>query len=157
MTGVQTCALPDLGFTFGWVTTAPPDGTRDRDNALDRRLAGVAQVENTGTQYTFQLDLPSTGASTVRLALGDAGGGQGYQAVQVLDNATAFITITDTDGTTGSEYDDAAGTNRTAAAWPGSNTSVARTFGSTQLKVVLGSAAIQAGSSTLAHLFVSQP
>src|ERR1019366_3923401 len=56
------------GATAGWSSGAP-DGTRDRNNLLDARLAGMNFLSST-TKY-FQVDITGTGVA-VHLAIGDA-------------------------------------------------------------------------------------
>lgn len=142
------------GFTFGW-STIDGDSGRDRNSGVDRRLAGINQCSNDGTPCTFRLDLTTSGAKTICLALGDYGSNQDYQKIEFLDNTTSLFTITDTDGTVFTNFDDATGVNRTAAAWPGSNVCVEHTFATTTLIVKLGSTSAQANSSTIAHLRVT--
>jgi hypothetical protein len=154
--GQSTDAYPTVrgGATFGW--GASYDNGRDRDNAVDRRLAGVNYRANDGGQSTFTLDLPATGTYTVCLALGDATNSTGYNYAEVLDNVTSKFVVDDTDGTAIANYDDANGTNHTAAAWPGSQTCRSVTFASTTFNLKLGSPTVQSGSSLLAHISVSQ-
>lgn len=141
------------GVDFGW-NSINGDAGRDRDSGVDRRLAGRNGQENTGTQAEFQLDLPQAGDYNIRLALGDATGTENYQRVDIYDDSTLLFSIVDTDGTTGGTFDDATGTNYSAANWPGSNTAVTHTFATTTLILKLGSTSAQANTSTIAHLFV---
>lgn len=153
--GTETYVLGDTypttrgGVTFGW-TSALSDGTRNRSDLVDRRLAGVNRVANT-TSREFRVDLDSTGSWTICLALGDALFTQSLQYLQLYDDTVLFQTIDDTDGITGGTFNDANGTNHSASSWPGSNTCVTRTFVSTQLYVKLGKGA-GAQDSTIAHL-----
>lgn len=142
------------GVTFG--LSGAVTGAADRDSALDRRLAGIVFCDNSGSQYTFRVDLPATGNYRIRLALGDAGGAQGYQYVQVKDDTSVLFAVDDTDGTAEDNFDDAGGNNRAAAAWPTDNVAVDHTFATTTLLVLVGSPADQAGFSTLAHFSVVQ-
>ena len=143
------------GVTFGW--DGSYDLGRDRDAAIDRRLAGVNQKNNNGVKATFRLDLPATGNYTIRLALGDTSNDQGDLRCEVLDDTTSKFTVADADGTLQDHYDDAAGTDRTEAAWPGSNTAqTGVNFATTILKVKLGTSASSVGSSCITHLYVEQ-
>lgn len=142
------------GVTFGW--DVAPSGGIDRNAALDRRLAGIVHMGNTGTQRTFRVDLPSAADYTIRIALGDAGGAQAYQYLQVKDGTTVRLTIDDTNGTVASHWDDATGTDYTDVTWPGSNTAVQCTFAGTVLNLVIGSPVAQTNSTTISHLFISQ-
>lgn len=143
------------GVTFGW-TTATPDGTRNRNASLDRRLAGVNRTWNNAAQIRFQLDLPASGAYDVHLALGDYIG-EGYLYGQILDDAAPLITIDDANGTTGGSFDDATGAGYSAAAWPGSEQPTRVTFATQTLRLAIGTGtAGTPDSSTIAHLRVVQ-
>lgn len=144
------------GITFGYTTTEADMG-RDRDSGLDRRLAGVNQRGNDGTQAVFRLDLPSSGNYTIRLALGDGTEAQAYQRLDILDNTTLITSIVDGTGTAGAHFDDAAGNDRTAAAWPGSNTALTgQVFATSTFIFKLGATSAQSNSSTIAHLYVQK-
>lgn len=142
------------GITFGW-STIDGDSGRDRNSSVDRRLAGINQCSNDGTPCIFRLDLFTSGTKSICLALGDYGSNQDYQKIEFLDDTTSLFTITDTDGTVFTNFNDASGVNRTAAAWPGSNVCVEHTFATTTMIVKLGSTSAQANSSTIAHLRVT--
>lgn len=140
--------------TMGWDGVALDMG-RDRNNTLDRHLAGMNQVTNDGTQSVWRWNLPQAGVYTVRLALGDGGSDQGYQYVKISDDTTSRIVIDDTDGTTAANFDDATGVSRSAAAWAGSNVAVTGvSFSTGILKLTLGSPTAQANSSTIATLYL---
>lgn len=144
------------GWTFGWVNAINNDGgSRDRDSAIDRRLAGQNFQWNDGTQSTFQVDLPSAGTRSVRLALGDAGFGPGYSYCQIKDGSTPLLTVTDTNGTAANVWDDATGVGRGPSSdWVTNNAASSLTFTGTTLNLVIGSPASQADLSALAHLFI---
>ncbi len=57
--------------TYGWSYTAN-FVTRNRDNTIDPRLAGVNYVNN-GAPAAFYVDLPAPGTYNLALAMGDAG------------------------------------------------------------------------------------
>jgi hypothetical protein len=152
------------GVTFGWEISGVP--VANRSTSYDVRLAGIAYESNDGShQRAFRVDLPTAGTYAIRLALGDATSGQGYQYAQFRDDTTAFATIADTDGTAAANFDDATGTGYSAAAWPGSNTAITHTFSSNCstgdttkpcLWVAIGSPDAQSGSSTIASIEVIQ-
>lgn len=142
------------GFTFGWSTTVA-DMSRDRDNSVDRRLAGVNKATNDGTQAVFQVDLSATGTYVVCIAVGDAVFDSGYEYFKVLDNSTVKFTVDDTDGLLAPNFDDANGTEWSASAWPASNTCQTITFASTTFKLVIGSPGAQAGSTEIAHVRIT--
>lgn len=141
--------------TFGW-TAALADGTRDRDNAVDIRLAGVNKTANTSPK-SFRVDLPAAGNYTIYIALGDQGGDHttGHQYLQIRDNSDALATIDDAGGTVSAHFDDATGVDRTTATWPGSNVGLDVTFATTTAIFVLGDG-MTAGDSTIAHIRIVQ-
>lgn len=140
------------GLTFGWESGTPPDGARNRDSGVDVRLAGINFTANDGTQHTFRVDLDNSGTHEIHLALGDTGATQAYQYLEFQDNSTTFATIDQSSGTNVDEYYDAADNLRSEAAWPGSETSISRTFTSTILRLVMGTSGSESGATTIAHL-----
>lgn len=150
----DTYPQPRGGATFGY-TSVNGDASRDRSTGVDVRLAGQNQQPNDGTQSVWKLDLTTSGPKTICLALGDENSTQGYQYIQVLDDTTVLFTITDTDGTANDKFDDANGTEWSGSAWPGSNTCRTVTFATTTLVFKLGATSSQSGSSTIAHLSVT--
>ena len=143
------------GVTFGWVKTMLVQG-RNRNANLDPRLAGINYATN-GLPATFYVDLPSSGAYNLSLALGDAG----YQAcwvqcqIQFLDGGTVLATVTGGSTQLGYFYD-TQGKNWSAAAWPGSNLSRQVTLSGTRLTVVVGTSKSTGDSTPLAFLGVAQ-
>lgn len=143
------------GFNQGWVGSAYGDTARNRSNTNDRRLAGMNQVPNAASQYTFRIQVASAGQYSLRMALGDASNAQSYQYIQVLDsdNSTVLATIDDTNGTTASNsFDDATGTQLTAANWVTSNTAVTITLSGTSCYFRVGSPGVQTENTCVAHL-----
>ena len=61
------------GNNVGWETA--PSGTRDRNNALDVRLAGIHFGDN-ATLRDYRIDLSGTGSWISRIAAGDAASNQ---------------------------------------------------------------------------------
>jgi len=128
--------------------------TRDRDNTLDRRLAGIAQAGGAGTQHHFQVDLPAAGDYQIWFALGDAGS-QSYEYCQIKDGATALYTLDDSTFIAGGLlWDDTAGTRYNQTTWSSSNVPTTLTFTGSTFTFVLGPTT--ANNSTLSHLFISQ-
>jgi len=125
------------GITFGWANTYLVQG-RDRNSALDPRLAGINFAVN-GYPASFYVDL-APGSYNLSLAIGDAG----YQQcdltceIRFMDGATLLATLKFSSDQMASFYD-AMGNNWDAAAWPGSNLSFPITLASTQLTMVVGS------------------
>jgi len=141
------------GVTFGWETTSGLD-SRDRSSGVDARLAGMHFKANDNTStITFRVDLPSTGDYSIRLAIGDATGGNSQvNYVTAKDNSTAFITLSPI-STDGDHYGDAAGNLPLEGDWAATNVAVTRTFASTIMRVTLGGT-VDSASSTIAHLKV---
>jgi hypothetical protein len=137
------------GATFGWETVSQ---IRDRVATNDRRLAGSNQTPNTGTQIAFRVDLPAVGTYQIHLALGDAGSAQGDEYLQIKDDTTVLMTLDKPAGTAIQQFYDATGALLTNATWPTSEAGTTLTFASTILRVVIGTPAVGANSSSLAHL-----
>lgn len=141
----------DYGYTAGYVDTQ-----RDRDSAIDARLAGLHQVPNTDTTgNVWRLNLPQAGTYEITLALGDANNGQ-RQYWRILDNTTVLET-NDKTGTlqAGGNFYDASGTNHaTPAAWVSSQVPKQFVFATTTLFLEWGgkNASSNTGAnSTLAY------
>jgi hypothetical protein len=146
------------GVTFGWTTDLSANA-RDRDAAVDRRLAGMDfQNNTTGLQDVFRVDTTASGSHTVRLALGDAGSaGLCAPYIQVRDGSTALATIDHSSSvTTGTDMIDATGTTYSITNWPGSNTPITVALTGTILNFALGTPSVGTNLSMLAHIFVSQ-
>ena len=139
-----------LGYESGGGT----DGERDREQTIDRRIAGVHFKSNTA-QATFRIDLPQAGTYAIRLAFGD----YWYTTRnywQIVDDATVLETV-DKTGTESSanSFLDATGTAYSAANWPTSNTPKEYTFNSTILRIVFAGNNVSANttrSSALCHV-----
>ena len=148
------------GLVAGWTTNISGQ-SRDRDNTVNAQLAGINFNTNTASppQVTFQVDLPVSGVWTVRLALGDAGGPQAYQYLQIKDGSTSRLILDESTGTNGLEFYDATGVKRTSAAdWVTNNASNALTFSTTTLNMAIGEpSGTKGGSSTIATLSLTAP
>lgn len=134
------------GVTFGWVVAGGGEvQDRDRTTGQDRRLAGLNFAFNT-SDPVFRLDLPATGTCDVHAAFGDHDNALPTDWL-LKDNATTFQTIS---GSTSAanKFKDATGSEYTAAAWPGSETAVSRTFASTVFRLQSNSASL----NCIAHL-----
>ena len=154
---LSTTAYPTKGngVTYGWLKTSLVTG-RDRNAALDPRLAGINFVDN-GSPATFYVDLPSAGTYNLSLAMGDASYEQCWVQCQIqfLDGNTVLATLTE--GVTKSGYFyDTMGNNWSAAAWPASNLSQQVTLTGTRLTVVVGTNKATGDFTTIAFLGVTQ-
>jgi len=158
----DTYVLPTLayptkanGVTFGWQKTSLVVG-RDRRTSVDPRLAGINFATN-GSPATFYVDVPSSGAYNLSLALGDAGWPECTVQCQVqfLDGSTVLATVTGGPDNMGYFYD-ATGKNWSAAQWPGSNLSQQVTLTGTRLTMVVGTSQATGDFTTVAFLGVTQ-
>lgn len=138
------------GLTAGWATNGTIVQYRDRDASLDPRIAGCNFQSNSGTQDTFQIDLPAAGTYDLAAAIGDASSASA-QYVEFFDGTTSLLAFAGTAVASGS-FLDPTGHIYTAANWPGSNTTLPITLAGTTLTVVIGSASAQSGTTTLAHV-----
>lgn len=128
-TTVYPTASPQ-GNNIGWVSTSGL-GARDRNAAIDPRLAGIV-FTSAATVSTFKIALPAAGTYLINIAMGDATQAQSGQFLRIFDGATLLATpIPANTSTLSGSFLDATNTQYTAAAWPGSNTSISLTFAGT--------------------------
>lgn len=147
----QSITIDGDTFNCGWETAPAGGNSRDRNAAIDQRLAGIVFVSSGSADAVFRIDLPAAGNYKIRLALGDAGNAN-TQKAELRDTSTVLLTVPNT-ATAIEEFIDASGVLQgSAATWVSSNVEVTYTFSTTILRV-----AVQAPSSvasTLAHLSV---
>lgn len=136
--------------TYGWV--AANVGTRDRNNTLDRRMAGCHLNENNGTD-DFKIDLPAVGSYTIRLASGDPSNGQTTK-VELFDNTSSLGVLCSTATSAADRFRDAVDAEYSSANWPASNTSVTKTFATTTCIFRIGTGSAVTGF--LAHIQITQ-
>jgi hypothetical protein len=140
------------GVVAGFLTTV--GGDQNIDNTRDRRLAGaILRANSSGSEATFQVDLPAAGDYEIGLAVGSNGT---VLRLALFDGATTLFSL-DRDDHTGSSTSarDAQGTNHTYAAWPANQALRSITMAGTSLTVRIGGGNV--GNSTrLHHLFVRQ-
>jgi len=143
------------GVTFGWASTSGVQA-RDRNAQLDPRLAGINFVNN-GAPASFYVDLPSPGAYSLSLAMGDASYAQCYTRCQIqfFDGSTLLATVAGGQSQAGYFYD-AQGNNWSAASWPSNNVSLPVTLSGTRLTVVVGLSQANGDVTPLAFLGVTQ-
>lgn len=134
------------GVTFGWDMTV---NILDRTSS-DRRFAGI-NYNVSSTTPTFRLDLPATGSTDVHFAAGDIASSQ-WAAWLLKDNTTQFASTTSFTSAA-DKFKDASNVELSSAAWPGSETKVTRTFGSTVLNILCNQSA---ATDVVAHVRVVQ-
>ena len=138
------------GVTFGWLATTNLSSV-DRDSTVDRRLAGINYTQP-NTLETFQVDLSATGDHAISCANGDTATAQLVQYVEIFDNATSKIVLSNASVAQDTYYD-ATNVNRTEANWPSQNAASTQTFATTTFKMQIGKN--PAGFTVYAHLFLS--
>ena len=136
------------GNNVGW--EAAPSGTRDRNNAIDVRLAGIHFGDN-ATLRDYRIDLSGAGSWVSRLAAGDDAANQ-QNKVELFDTSSSLGVLCDQQTVVGS-FADATDVELTAANWPGSNASATDTFTTTICRYRLGGQA-GGGNGVFAHVYV---
>lgn len=148
------------GATAGWEQTSA-DGTRDRDNTVNPKLAGHNRANLADTFREFRVDLPATGAYDIRAALGDF---FSYAAnfnnpnASIKDTTTSLFTIVSSDTSIAAqEFYDATGVKRTSISdWVTNNAAKTLTFSTTIFRINLTPTNTSgADYSALAHLQVT--
>lgn len=127
----QSLSINGDTFNVGWTTGAGNDGERDKNSALDPRLAGFHFSSNSaGSPSILKVEmLGGVGQYEIRLASGVPEGGSHNPYIKIKDGTTLVATI---DGSTGiANFMDATGANMTAANWPSTNAALTITFNDT--------------------------
>lgn len=150
--GVSGDAYPTTrgGFTFGY-TAALGSQFRDRNNALDRRLAGI-HFCTSPAQLAFQLDLTASGSYVIHYAGGDPSGAQATYC-DIRDNTSSVLVVNDA-SIAGGSTDDATSTEYTDANWPSSETGSTKTFSTSTLTFLLGTGTSDGRNNMIQHLRV---
>ena len=136
------------GNNVGW--EAAPSGTRDRNNLLDVRLAGIHYGFN-DTPIDYRIDLSGTGSWISRIAAGD-GTNPSQEKVELFDTSSSLGVLCDQSVAIAS-FADALDVEYTAVNWPGSNSPATDTFTTTICRFRLGGNA-SGGVVTIAHVYV---
>ena len=136
------------GNNVGWETA--PSGTRDRNNLLDVRLAGIHFGDN-ATLRDYRIDLSGTGSWISRLGAGDASSVQNNK-VELFDTASSLGVLTDQQ-TGAAGFADAVDVEHLAVNWPGSNSPATDTFTTTICRFRLGGQS-GGGNGVFAHVYV---
>lgn len=119
---------------------------RDRNSGIDPRLA--SNHGTSGADLRFRLDLPAAGAYLIRSSCGDANYATNA-LLEVFDTSSSLGTLSVTATSAPNKYRDATDTEYTAAAWPGSNTGVSKTFTTTICRFLLAN-----GNTTVTHVYL---
>lgn len=148
-----TTVINGESVTYGWESGTVSSADRSTAAGDAPELSGVNFDAPGNGNAVFRIDLPATGAYTVRVGAGDAGGTNDVNFI-LEDGTTAFVTSTDKGSTAADSFYDAALNLWTSGtAWHSSNVAVSHTFTSTILRFVL------VGSSTeyevIAHVDVT--
>lgn len=146
------------GVTGGWEDGGVID-QRDRNNAIDARLAGVNWPSVPTTNH-FRVDLPATGNYAVQAAIGDDYSAQGPFTCTLNDTTTVLKTVVNNASTGGGgQYYSANGTLETSPSnWATANPNAgggadeqALTFSTTIFRLA---ATNGTGICTVASLFI---
>lgn len=143
------------GVTAGW-EAGPEMQSRDNDNTVDRRFAGVHFIDpGHGSQRTWRIDLASSGTYDIRLAQGHYFFPSGDDYLEILDTSNTLSTpIDDSNGHTEDQWYDATGVLRTSIAdWVSNNAAATLAFSTTIMRFAIGRASGSAGPSPVAHIF----
>ncbi len=138
------------GNVVGWELA--PSGTRNRDAAVDARIAGM-HFRTDGSPADYRFDLPSAGDYRVRVAVGDAAFAQNSK-VELFDGVSSLGVVCD-GATAAGEFFDAAGTlHTTAANWVTNNAAVVHTLATGTFRVRVGGATTPVNGSAIAHVYI---
>lgn len=140
------------GITFGW-EAGSNQSARNRNAALDRRLAGTHFVNNSGTgQHDFRFDLDNAVEHDVVAAFGDVNSSS-PNYINLLDTTTSYKIIDEAGGHGSNEWWDANGVLRTSESdWVNNNVSISRVFTTTIARFRLGTPTDETGFSDVAHI-----
>lgn len=139
------------GKTFGWDSFG--DISRNRDSAVDRRLAGDARIDD-ATQKVWRCD-HAAGTYPITIGQGSAGiFSSSYNYLEVLDNTTTVLTIDDTNGVPSGNHNDSTGTQYSSSSWPGSSVATNCTFATSTIFVKMGKTAATGSFHSWNHIHV---
>lgn len=141
-------------LTFGWVSG--PIQSRDRNNSVDPRFAGINFVSNGAADpAVFRFDLPKTGHYAIHLALGDMSSPQTGIKVAVFDTSLPILGFDFLSAISSGQMIDANEVVHSYLDWADNETPVADEFTTTQFMLELGPSSTGTFSSTLAHLKIA--
>lgn len=142
------------GNSVGWENGGSSVGSRDRNSALDRRLAGTNQYDSTPhIGLDFRIDLPAAGAYNIRAAVGDAVYDSASSSrCELFDGSTSLGYVYNGGAIAGGNFADATGTVYSAANWPGSNAAISKSFAGTIARFRFGIA--NTANMPAAHFYV---
>lgn len=129
------------GNTVGFTSSTNGGFPLDRNAGNDARLAGMFTDSNANL-IVYEIDLPATGSYDIGIADGDASYARSNQKIEVFDTTTSLGVLFSGVATGGvNRFIDATGTVYAAANWPGSNTTVSKTFTTTKAVFKIGNGA----------------
>ncbi len=141
------------GNNVGWETATSGGGYQARNRSLtnDVRLAGM-HYNNDTNPVDFRIDLASTGSKNIRVAFGEPNYAQSNQKAEVFDTSSSLgVLFSGASTGAANSYLDATGSVYTAANWPGSNSSVSKTFSTTIFRLRCGDGST---GGRVAHVYV---
>lgn len=141
------------GNSVGWETSASSYGGRNRQLSYDVRLAGWGG-DDSGTNVVrdFRVTLPAAGDYLIRMAMGDSDSAKDCDC-EIIDTSSSLGVIISGNTGAASSYRDAGNNIRTHTAWPGSNSSVTKTFGTTICRFRVG-LTTSTQSTWTAHIYI---
>ena len=139
------------GNTVGWESGSQSLYSRDRVSTQDQRLAGLSFEAGNG-YANYRIDLLSPGTHNIRAASGD-GNYSGPVSLDLYDSTASLGSLMTGSTSAANHFKDATDTEYSAAAWPGSNTAVAKTFASTICRFRLNPAVIS-DNVRLCHVYI---
>lgn len=142
---------------FGW-DAATGLNTRDRDAAIDPRLAGINFINNTETFQRLFVANTGNGVFNVTLAIGDEDSGPTNSQAQICDvdtsNVVQSVLATPANGVNIpiTQWFDATGVLRTSVSdWVNNNAPLQVTVTSGRLGIRIGFVTNEVGATPIAH------
>jgi len=154
----HTYSSDGINVIAGWLGIGPTY-FQNLNVSRDRRVAGTHAKLNDGTQAIFRIKVPQAGNWLISLAIGDAGGGTGYEYVQLFDNGILITTYDHPAGTPLDRWIAADNLIYDETTWPSTGSTKTITHGFTDigdgtaiLTVAIGTPMLQVDNTQLAHV-----
>lgn len=136
------------GNNVGWeINTSTSLQDRNRNSSNDARIAGINYTTTGSNSDAFRIDLPSAGNYKIGAGFGDASYAQAV-GWDLYDTNSNIGTLSTGSTSGANQFNDATDTEYSAAAWPGSQTLVSKTFSTTICRFK------QTADSFIAHAYV---